>query len=472
MISYNLLSLVSSLKTVGYVLGALLILMIMITVHEFGHYIVGKIFKFKINEFAIGMGPAIFKRKMKSGEDFSIRALPVGGFCAFEGEDAVGDDPNCFNNKKPWQRILVLVAGATMNYLLALLIIIISMSTYGQTVMGGGKFIEDPVYVDYCLQDDDLIVAIKDENGKHKTNIFIATDLVSALNHKKQGDVVLVDIIRGGKQIENVPVKLRSDVECTNVTMVSDCYKALGIGSTMMLSVTNSYLFQNEDYIKKIGIGDEALGQTYADCDNFVYTYEEFVSILSDLEVGEKVVFWIGRKGFDASVKEIFTIDKTWANLDKQSKEKVLDYFGIDSFAYGYYTTAEYQKLGFFQTIGHAVGYSVRVGGMILKTLGQLLTGALGINAVGGTVTTIVTTTKIISYGFVYALEIAAMIGVNLAVFNLLPIPALDGSRIVFCLIEWLRGKPISRKIEGIIHGVGLILILGFAILVDLIQFI
>ena len=64
------------------------------------------------------------------------------------------------------------------------------------------------------------------------------------------------------------------------------------------------------------------------------------------------------------------------------------------------------------------------------------------------------------------------MIGVNLAVFNLLPIPALDGSRIVFCFIEWMRGKPISREVEGVIHGVGLILILGFAILVDVLQFV
>ena len=254
--------------------------------------------------------------------------------------------------------------------------------------------------------------------------------------------------------------------------MVNDCYKALGIGSTMMLKVTESELFKNDDYIKKIGIGEDAINQTYADCDNFIYTYEQFTETLSNLEIGEKVVFWVGRVGFNASVKVVYTIDEEWASLDKSDEQAVLDYFGIDSFAYGYYTKAEYQKLGFFQSIGHSVGYSIRVGGMILKTLGQLLTGALGINAVGGTVTTIVTTTKIISYGFVYALEIAAMIGVNLAVFNLLPIPALDGSRIVFCFIEWMRGKPISRKVEGVIHGVGLILILGFAILVDVLQFV
>ncbi|MBR2385453.1 MAG: RIP metalloprotease RseP [Clostridia bacterium] len=472
MITSNLLSFASSLKTVGFVMGALLILMIMITVHEFGHYVVGKLFKFKINEFAIGMGPAIFKKKMKSGEDFSIRALPIGGFCAFEGEDDDGDDPNCFNNKKPWQRILVLVAGATMNYLLALLIIIISMSCYGQTVMGGGKFIEDSAYVGYTLQDDDLIVSIKEENGKHKTNIFIATDLVASLNHKKQGDIVLVDIIRDGKQIDNVPVKLRCDVECKNVTMVSDCYKALGIGSTMMLKVTESKWFKEGDYIKKLVDRGIDASETYHDFEEFLYTYEDFISVLEDKKAGDVVTFWVGRTGYEASVPVMVELDENWESVDKSSQSEVLAYFGINSFEYGYYTTAKYQKLGFFQTIGHAFGYSIRVGGMILKTLGQLLTGALGINAVGGTVTTIVTTTKIISYGFVYALEIAAMIGVNLAVFNLLPIPALDGSRIVFCLIEWVRGKPISRKIEGIIHGVGLIFILGFAILVDVLQFI
>ena len=81
----------------------------MITIHEFGHYIVGKIFKFKINEFAIGMGPAIFKKENKeTGEIFSLRAFPLGGYCAFEGEDENSDNPNAFNNKEPWKRILVL----------------------------------------------------------------------------------------------------------------------------------------------------------------------------------------------------------------------------------------------------------------------------------------------------------------------------------------------------------------------------
>ncbi|MDY2714134.1 MAG: site-2 protease family protein, partial [Candidatus Borkfalkiaceae bacterium] len=132
----NLLAASAVLKNIGYVAIAVLILLIMITVHEAGHYFVGKLFKFKINEFAIGMGPALFKRKLKSGEIFSVRALPLGGFCAFDGEDDDKEDENSFNRKKPWQRILVLLAGATMNYLLALVVIAITFGVYGQQVIG------------------------------------------------------------------------------------------------------------------------------------------------------------------------------------------------------------------------------------------------------------------------------------------------------------------------------------------------
>ena len=102
--------------------------------------------------------------------------------------------------------------------------------------------------------------------------------------------------------------------------------------------------------------------------------------------------------------------------------------------------------------------------------MGQLFTGGLGLSAFGGPITTIRLTSEIASRGLQSFLEIAAYIGVNLAVFNLLPIPALDGSKIVFTVIEWIRGKPINRKVEAVIHAVGFVLLIGFAILVDLLQ--
>ena len=458
----------SAFKTAGYVLLAILILMIMITVHELGHYLVGKAFKFKINEFAIGMGPAIFKRTMKSGEIFSIRLFPFGGFCAFDGEDQDGDDPNAFNNKKPWQRILVLVAGATMNYLLALLIIIISMSAYGQSTPGMqygrhdeaiyGTSIEEQIPADKSINDGEYIVSLT-RDGK-KSNIYMTVDLISSLNHAKKGDVVTAELISDGKTVKR-DIILRADVECKNLTEVTKAYDALGIGYAMQLEANGSSPFIKGDFLIKIGAPDVEYKNA-----TFVYTPDDVAYVLKDKAVGDTVWFWTTR-----DTKYVYTFGSSWSACEKTG-EGVMNYLGIKETARNYYVTATYVKHGFFKTIGHSFGYSFKIGGTVFRTLGQLLTGKLGLNAVGGTITTIKTTSEVISYGFRYALEIMAFIGVNLAVFNLLPIPALDGARVVFCVIEWIRKKPVSRKVEGIIHAVGLIVILGFAILVDILQFI
>lgn len=458
----------SAFKTAGYVLLAVLILMIMITVHELGHYLVGKAFKFKINEFAIGMGPAIFKRTMKSGEIFSIRLFPFGGFCAFDGEDQDGDDPNAFNNKKPWQRIFVLVAGATMNYLLALLIIIISMSAYGQSTLGMqygrhdeaiyGTSIEEQIPADKSINDGEYIVSLT-RDGK-QSNIYMTVDLISSLNHAKKGDVVTAELISDGKTVKR-DIILRADVECKNLTEVTKAYDALGIGYAMQLEANGSSPFIKGDFLIKIGAPDVEYKNA-----TFVYTPDDVAYVLKDKAVGDTVWFWTTR-----DTKYVYTFGSSWSACEKTG-EGVMNYFGIKETARNYYVTATYVKHGFFKTIGHSFGYSFKIGGTVFRTLGQLLTGKLGLNAVGGTITTIKTTSEVISYGFRYALEIMAFIGVNLAVFNLLPIPALDGARVVFCVIEWIRKKPVSRKVEGIIHAVGLIVILGFAILVDILQFI
>lgn len=458
----------SAFKTAGYVFLAILILMIMITVHELGHYLVGKAFKFKINEFAIGMGPAIFKRTMKSGEIFSIRLFPFGGFCAFDGEDQDGDDPNAFNNKKPWQRILVLVAGATMNYLLALLIIIISMSAYGQSTLGMqygrhdeaiyGTSIEEQIPADKSINDGEYIVSLT-RDGK-KSNIYMTVDLISSLNHAKKGDVVTAELISDGKTVKR-DIILRADVECKNLTEVTKAYDALGIGYAMQLEANGSSPFIKGDFLIKIGAPDVEYKNA-----TFVYTPDDVAYVLKDKAVGDTVWFWTTR-----DTKYVYTFGSSWSACEKTG-EGVMNYLGIKETARNYYVTATYVRHGFFKTIGHSFGYSFKIGGTVFRTLGQLLTGKLGLNAVGGTITTIKTTSEVISYGFRYALEIMAFIGVNLAVFNLLPIPALDGARVVFCVIEWIRKKPVSRKVEGIIHAVGLIVILGFAILVDILQFI
>ena len=377
----NLLSFASVMSTVGSVCLAILILLAMITVHEFGHYVAGKIFHFKINEFAIGFGPKLFSRTKKNGEVFSVRLLPLGGFCAFEGEDEENPHPDAFNNKRPWQRIIVLFAGAFMNYLLALLLIMISFFACGQLLLMAYRV--DPADTtasgEYAINglafhDEDVIIKCE---GK---NIYLTTDLMSALEGRQEGDKVQFTVSRKteeGRQVMDISVILRADADFENLTDTNTLWQCIGI------------------YKQPLESGEGYQWQVYS----------------------------MAYKGF-----------------------------------------------GFFETIGRSFVYSFQIGGTIFKVLGQLLTGSLGLSAFGGPITTIRLTSEIASRGIQQFLEIAAYIGVNLAVFNLLPIPALDGSKIVFTAIEWIRGKPLNRKVEAVIHAVGFVLLLGFAVLVDLLQ--
>ncbi len=374
----------SVMSAIGSVLLAILILLVMVTVHELGHYLAGKALKFKINEFAIGFGPKLFKRRSKkTGELFSVRLLPLGGFCAFEGED--GDAPaseNSFTAKAPWKRIIVLIAGPLMNYLLALLLIIAAMFAFGQTAYKIGSVARPSddgaaadIYSEYSFEENDVILKI---DGR---NIYLSTDFVSALGGKKRGDMVTVTVDRQNRLCE-VEIMLRDDCDFVNLSDMSTACRALGVG-------------------------------TYA--------------------------------------------------VTGDGEEEVKLYYDISPQSY---------RFGFFTTIGHSFQYSWRIAGSIFGILGELLTGRMALKAMGGPVTTIRLTSQIATQSLQSFFEIAAYIGVNLAVFNLLPIPALDGSKVIFCLIEWIFRKPVPRKIEAVIHAVGFFAILGFAVLVDILQFV
>ncbi len=396
------------MKSIGGVVLAIGILLAMVTVHEFGHYIVGKVLGFKINEFSVGFGPALYKkRSKKTGELFALRIVPLGGYCAFDGEDEYeetdGEEPDQtptderapfakmqedgdrveandeisdeypepkgerFNDQPAWKRILVLLAGATMNYLLALFLIIAMFAGIGRPLYS--VVVEKPEQETAAiavqeqsalgLQTGDVILRL---NGK---NVYLITDYIDALNGEKAGAEIPVVILSAG-------------VEQTRTLVLAQ--------------------------------------------------------------------------------------DASFANMsDTQTLLKAMNIYGL-------YTVTE--KQGFFPSIGHSFAYSVKIGGTILRSLGELLTGKLGLSAMGGPVTTISITAQAASSGLASFLNIAAFIGVNLAVFNLLPVPALDGCKVIFCLIEWIRKKPVNRKVETIINLVGIVFLFGFAILVDLLQLI
>ena len=485
-----LAGLLSSIGSIGI---ALLVLLFMITVHEFGHYIVAKIFDFKVNEFAIGMGPAIYKKTKKNGEIFSIRVLPLGGYCAFEGEDQENSDNRAFNNKKPWQRILVLIAGASMNFICAILVFCISFSCYGQLCVQAFEAI--PSTSAYCLQNDDLILTLNDKD------IYLATDLATALKGKKAGDLVNATILRNGEKIQHT-IQLQCDPVSDSMEDVDDIYRSLGFaticGVTQSSNLTKLDL-QVGDYILRISstlpatVDSEAEGYTHcfgeengALVEKYIleeeyltlaraYAPSDFTALLKEYSSGDSFYIFLSRaveiNGVQTAARVAlhYTLSDNW-NETKQSDEAIFRAFGVTVEHVSYRITTTNVKFSFFESIKRAVVYAFKTVGSTLSAFWELITGKLGINAIGGPVTTITITAQTVSYGLNYTLEIMGFIGVSLAVFNLLPIPALDGARAIFVLIEWIRKKPINRELEGKIHAIGLILLFVFAIGIDLVK--
>ena len=167
--------------TVGRVILAFVILMFMVLIHETGHYTAGKLLGFKINEFAVGMGPKLFSRTKKNGEVVSLRMLPLGGFCAFEGENEDGSsNPAAFNNQKPWKRLIVLFSGAFFNFISAILIAIIAFGCYGDNVAAVNKVYDYAPQSNQQLQSGDILFKI---NGRR---VFVIDNISRYMDSDKE----------------------------------------------------------------------------------------------------------------------------------------------------------------------------------------------------------------------------------------------------------------------------------------------
>ncbi|HIT77980.1 MAG TPA: RIP metalloprotease RseP [Candidatus Limihabitans stercoravium] len=411
-----------------YILLAIALLLVMVLIHEFGHYTAGKLLGFKINEFAVGMGPKILSKKKKNGEVFSLRAFPLGGFCAFEGENEDSSEPvpGAFNNQAPWKRIIVLVSGALFNFLTAVVCIVIAFSAFGDTAVSVGKVYEySPSYTQGKLQEGDVFYSV---NGKL---IYLAADFSSYISGKETFDAV---VIRDGEYVE---------------------VKDIPMGEYHINYVqASSADYDFGDYRPEYG---HAL---YKINGQLIYEGDQKDIVLSSIEDGEtiEVVF------IDNYAKE-HTITMTKADFVKNISWYNQSYKGV-----GIATNYAHVDYTFGQALSRTFPYCFRVGGLILETLGGLFTGAVGVNEMSGPVGTIGLTSQIVSTGIGNILLLVAIISVNLAVFNLLPVPALDGCQVIFVIIEWIRKKPIDRNLQGYINFAGLVFILLFAVMIDLLK--
>ena len=389
----NLLSVASVFTYIGYIILAIIVLLFMVLIHELGHYTAGKILKFKINEFSIGFGPKLIQKTKKNGEKISLRALPLGGYCAFEGEGEEGQtNPQAFNNQKPWKRLIVLFFGAFFNFLSAIIFSFILLISSGYD-----------------------LVEIKNLNENSiNYNTFQTGDVIYGID---------------GKEIDFVHDEYFNNLLTDCVT---DHYSKYDGSIT---DLENEYSFSDE-------------GKTY---------YFDMQSIN----------FNIRRAGEDIEITGYINViydDKgEYAGWSLYSTNQA----DSNEFSIGNY------KYSFWESLVEAIPFTCKWAWKILVILGQLLTGQLSLTSLGGPVTTINT---IASYtqtgGWAYLAILLPLIAVNLAVFNLLPIPALDGFQMIFVIIEWIRKKPLKQTVINTINNVGLIVLLCFVVLVDILQFV
>lgn len=322
-------------------ISSLLVFLLVVMLHEFGHFAVAKLSGIKVNEFSIGMGPKIYQ-KQKGETFYSLRALPVGGYVAMEGEEDNSHDPRAFNNVSIVKRMAVVLAGAFMNFVLAFIAFTLIFSIVGYGSSEIEKVISNSPADKAGIQSGDLIIKINENKVK---DIYDINSIISK-NQKEEMDF---QINRGGN-ILNVKIKPEYSVE-------------------------------NQMYL--IGITSK------------------------------------------------------------------LDHSILKSISLGANRTLEMSKL-------------------ILKSIKMMFSGSFKMEYLSGPVGVVQLIGSESSKGFLNFLQILGLISVNLGVFNLLPIPALDGGKFLFLLIEALRGKPIDEKIEQGLSLIGISLLFSLMIYVTI----
>lgn len=436
--TYLLLSFASFMQGLGGVLLAVLILLIMVTIHEFGHFLAGKALGFKITEFSVGFGPAIFKkRSKKTGELFALRCIPLGGYCAFDGEDWEDEE-------EPTQK----------------------------TDEGAQTEITEPLFAEFDSQANAESQTADNANESATNEPTVAQS--EPLENEKQEEFVYPE--PKGKKFNEQPPWKRIIVLAAGAIMnyllalVFLIIMTASYGVPMCMVMPHEFKNDRDMVVPHASWETSTLSgrDILLSIDGTpIDMYTDCIDALEGKTQGQSVTARVLRyKSADEGWQEkevqlILGADGTFkdiADVDTLSKAMGLDV----------YTTT--LKRDFWHTIGGAFDYSFEMGTAVLRSLGELLTGGLGLDAMGGPITTITTTAQAASASPFSFLYMASFIGVNLAVFNLLPVPALDGCKIIFCLIEWIFKKPVNRKVETIIHFVGIIVLFGFAILVDLLQ--
>ncbi len=235
------------------IIYAILMFCVLIFIHEFGHFIAAKKCGIRVNEFALGMGPALIK-KQRGETTYSLRAFPIGGFCAMEGEDEDSEDPRAFNHKKPWQKAIVVCAGAAMNVILAIILMCIVSYTIGVASTTVDSFVKGSHAAADGMRAGDKITAI---DG---TAIRAWDDVSKALDNKKKNETVAITVVRDGRT-QTIKTQLMENQNRAMIgispKMVKDPGRSIITGFTSTWGLTKSMYV----IIKQMVTGKVAMNQ-------------------------------------------------------------------------------------------------------------------------------------------------------------------------------------------------------------------
>ncbi len=410
-----------------YIIISLLIISAIVVAHEFGHFIFAKINGIKVNEFAVGMGPVLLSREYK-GTRFSIKLFPIGGSCMMQGEDTTENDEGSFNSKNVWQRISVVLAGPMFNFILAFILALVIVGFMGYDP---ARVEENGLKntVDEVLKEGDIITSI---NG---SKISVGRDIYNYFYFNELTEEPLdINVIRDGDEISlSVPT-----VKNTKY------YMGIQYSSTdaaAEITVTDDYP------AAKAGIrsGDIIIG---------INGYE--------IESGEELEKYFNKNPLSESPITIKYLHNS------KTSETTLTPIWSTQYSVDFYYNIGREKCSSLEVIKYSfteVNYWIKT---TIKSLMYMLGGHVNSDSVGGVVRVVDEVSESVEESREVSNSLAAfnliywaiVISANLGVMNLLPIPALDGGRLVFMIIEVFRGKPIDKEKEAMVHLIGIILLM------------
>lgn len=404
---------------------ALLILSLIVIIHEFGHFILAKANGVGVTEFAVGMGPILLKTK-KGETVYCLKLLPFGGSCMMVGEDTESDDDKAFNNKPVWARISVIAAGPVFNFILAFILAVVIIANVGYDPCVVYSVAEDSASYEAGLMAGDRIVSI---NGSavHFSRDYTLREVV------RPSQTMNIVYERNGVKYTTqvVPEYIEHDYYQVGVSI-----QGLEIASVVDGMPAQAAGLMKADVIKSIN------GVEVTDGDAAVSMIRDSKGNSIDITIernGEEMQFVIVPQLVHTSGYET-GIEVSQARVKAAPAETIVYAF-------------------------HEVGYWIRT---VFDSLGMMIRGQVSADDVSGPVGVVSMIGEIVEesrpdgwfYMFLNAFNMACMLSANLGVMNLLPLPALDGGRLVFLIIEGLRGKPINREKEGMVHFVGLVLLM------------